>query len=507
MSFEERRTLNRRQSIAEIQQGSVWDILIIGGGAAGLGCALDASLRGYRTLLLEKNDFASGTSSRSSKMIHGGVRYLKQGNIPLVKSSLREREILFQRARDLVKEKRFIIPLYGIWDIGLYLTGMRIYDLLARQHRMQKSQLLSAATVQKRFPNLYARGLKGGIAYSDGCFDDSRLAISIAQSAAQRGATLLNYAAVVGLLKAASADSLEGVKMRDMQTGREYEIRSRLVINATGVFVDSVLTMDNSRRDKMHRISQGSHIILPAEFLPGNNAMLIPQTSDGRVLFCIPWHKRLLVGTTDVEVAQPMEEPRPLPHEIDFLLETCGRYLTKKPDASAILSMFAAERPLQYGKGKTKELSREHRIHISSSGLVSILGGKWTTYRAIAEEALDKGLASIGEKYRHPRYQLPFSDLREEMHHIERDAETRSLVSPYFTYTIADIIAAVRYEMAMTLIDVMARRTRMLFLHVRAARQCASQVTHIMAKELGENNSWIRRQEESFYRLADRYLP
>lgn len=505
------RTLNRRESLHEIQQGGVWDVLILGGGANGLGCALDASLRGYRTLLLEKNDFAAGTSSRSSKMIHGGVRYLKRGDIPMVRSALRERDILLRNTGGLVKEQRFIIPLYSVIDLGLYMAGMRVYDLLAQGQQMKRSQFLSAAAVRQCLPGLCSIGLKGGIAYSDGHFDDARLALSIAQGAARQGATLMNYASAVGLLKASRAGKVEGVMVHDEHTHQEYEIRSRLIINATGVFVDSILAMDNPHLRKLHRISQGSHIVLPAEFLPGDYAMLIPKTSDGRVLFCLPWYGRLLIGTTDMEMTRATEEPHPQERELNFLLNTCSRYLARKPDFTAILSMFSGQRPLpdRYGSKPTKQLSREHRIDISSSGLVSILGGKWTTYRAVAQEALDKGLASIGDECRsHSTDMVKLGELGTQMSEIEEeDPKNRELISPHFPYKIAQIIAAVRYEMAATLTDVMARRTRMLLLDVRKARQCAPQVAHIMAKELGEKEPWIQRQQKDFYQLTRQYLP
>ena len=322
---------SRENSLHSINQGERWDVIIIGGGAIGLGCALEASLRGYKTLLVEKNDFASGTSSRSSKMIHGGVRYLKQGNLSLVRRALNERNLLARSASSWVKEQRFIIPLYSFAHLAIYAAALRFYDMLAQGGRMMKSGLLSAAMVKQQLPGIDAAGLKGGVAYSDGLFDDARLAIAIALAASRQGAVLLNYASVEGLLKSNERRKAEGVLMRDMRTAREYEIRSRLVINATGVFADTLAAMDQPRSNRLYRVSQGSHLVLPADFLAGKNALLIPRTSDGRVLFCIPWHRRLLVGTTDSEVSQAEEEPHPRAEELNFILDNCARYLDKKP--------------------------------------------------------------------------------------------------------------------------------------------------------------------------------
>lgn len=495
-----KRFLHRATSLRRMSEEKLWDLIVIGGGAAGLGCALDAARRGYSVLLVEKRDFASATSSRSSKMIHGGVRYLKQGNLSLVRSALRERNLLVHNAPSLVREQRFIIPLYSTAQLALYGAGMRFYDMLARGQQMAASKILSAHQVRAQFPTVRARRLRGGVAYSDGLFDDARLALAIAQAATGQGACLLNYAEVTSLLKT-EAGKIAGALIKDTLSGKEYELKSRLVINATGVFVDKLLAQPN----KLQRISQGSHILLAKEFLPGKTAMLIPRTSDGRVLFCIPWYDRLLVGTTDMEVDQPTEEPRPRPEELEFLLSNCGYYLDSKPTAADILSTFAGQRPLpaQGGSGATKNLSREHRIDVATTGLISIIGGKWTTYRAIAEDAVSAALAMLGERlsYQKEEFSLaPDLPLKDE----ELSSEP---IHPQFSYTKGDIIVAVRYEMAHRLTDVMARRTRMLMLDVRAAREAAPSVARIMARELKEDDNWIQQQEEEFYRLAAGYLP
>jgi len=495
--------LHRSTSIERIGAEKLWDLVVIGGGAAGLGCALDASRRGYKVLLVEKRDFASGTSSRSSKMIHGGIRYLKQGNLSLVRSALRERNLLVRNAPSLVKEQRFIIPLYSSTQLAIYGMGMRFYDVLARGQQMEPSKLLSANQVGAQLAGVKSRGLKGGVVYSDGLFDDARLALAIAQAAARQGACLLNYVEAKSLVKTRDG-KIAGALIKDKLSGKEYEIKSKGVINASGIFVDELLAKTD-KKNKLQRISQGSHILLSSEFLPGKNAMLIPRTSDGRVLFCIPWHNRLLVGTTDIEVDKPEEEPRPQPQELEFLLDTCGHYLDKKPNSVDILSTFAGQRPLpaRVGVIATKDISREHQIETSSNGLISIIGGKWTTYRAIAEDAVLAVAAQLGDQ---PYKQNEEFSLKADLSLKEEELDD-SLIHPKFSYTKGDIIVAVRYEMACKLADVMARRTRMLMLDVRAAHEASSLVVKIMAQELSKDNAWIQQQQEEFYRLSDGYLP
>lgn len=492
--------LHRSTSLERIDAEKLWDLVVIGGGAAGLGCALDASRRGYKVLLVEKRDFASGTSSRSSKMIHGGIRYLKQGNLSLVRSALRERNLLLHNAPSLVREQRFIIPLYSSTQLAIYGMGMRFYDVLARGQQMESSKFLSANQVCAQLAGVKSKGLKGGVAYSDGLFDDARLALAIAQAATGQGACLLNYMEARSLIRSKDG-KIVGVLIKDELSGKEYEIKSRGIINASGIFVDELL----AKKDRLQRISQGSHILLPSEFLSGKTAMLIPRTSDGRVLFCIPWHDRLLVGTTDIEVDKPEEEPRPRPQELEFLLNTCGHYLDKEPSSADVLSIFAGQRPLprQAGVVATKNLSREHQIEVSSSGLISIIGGKWTTYRAIAEDAVLAMATHLGDK---PQSQKEEFSLRADLPLKDEELDDE-LIHPKFSYTKGDIVVAVRYEMAYKLADIMARRTRMLMLDVRAAREAASSVAKIMARELNKDNAWIQQQQEEFYRLSTGYLP
>ena len=386
---------NRATFINKIDQQKDWDVIIIGGGATGLGCALDAASRGYSTLLLEQVDFAKGTSSRSTKLVHGGVRYLAQGNISLVYEALRERDLLLKNAPHLVHDQEFIIPCYNWKSKFIYLLGLKFYELLAGRSAFRKSCFLSTQEVLEAIPGLSPHQLIGGVRYSDGQFDDSRLAINLAQTAAQYGSVLINYMAVTSLLKNKSG-KVTGVVAKDLEKGVQYELHAKTMINATGVFVDQILKMDQPAGKPMVRPSQGAHIVLDKSFLQGKTALMIPKTDDGRVLFAVPWHGKVLVGTTDTPLQKCELEPRPLEEEIDFILKTAGKYLVKKPLHADILSAFAGLRPLAApGKhtGSTKEISRSHKLIVSDSGLITITGGKWTTYRKMAEDTIDKAIA------------------------------------------------------------------------------------------------------------------
>ncbi|HMJ65803.1 MAG TPA: glycerol-3-phosphate dehydrogenase/oxidase, partial [Candidatus Binatia bacterium] len=368
--------MNRDEMLARLvpplRDSAGWDILIIGGGATGLGCAVDAAARGYRTLLLEKSDFAHATSSRSTKLIHGGVRYLQQGNIKLVRESLRERGLLLRNAPHLVRTLPFIVPAYKWWEPAFYGVGLKLYDVLAGRHRLGRSEFLSRTETHNRLPTLTEEGLRGGTLYYDSQFDDSRLAIALAQTAANLGAVVLNYAHVTALLK--TANRVNGVVARDVETDREYELPAKVVINATGVFTDSVRQLDEQASPPIVAASQGSHIVLDSDFLPAETAMIVPKTDDGRVLFAIPWHGKLLVGTTDVPANAPTDDPRPSDAEIDYLLNHIGRYLARKPSRSDIRSTFAGLRPLVRNgpTGNTALMPRDHTILVSPSQLITI---------------------------------------------------------------------------------------------------------------------------------------
>jgi glycerol-3-phosphate dehydrogenase len=500
-----------------------WDFCIIGGGATGLGVAVDAASRGFSTLLLEQYDFAKGTSSRATKLVHGGVRYLQQGNIKLVTEALHERGILRRNAPHLVKDQSFIVPNYKWWEGPYYGLGLKVYDWMAGELGLGKSRWLSREETLEEAPTLEAEGLRGGVLYHDGQFDDARLAINLAQTAASEGAVLLNYCRVDGLLK---KERVSGVRMTDQHTGNTYEIAARVVINATGVFTDSILQMDDPGSDTVIAPSQGVHLVLDKDFLPGRAAILVPHTDDGRVLFAVPWHDRIIVGTTDTPVSHATIEPRALPEEIDFILQQIGRYLRKVPAREDIRSVFAGLRPLvKSSSKKTAELARDHLILVADSGLITITGGKWTTYRRMAEDTVNTAIQRAGLPERACiTATLPIHGSRDNggktdaLHYYGTDADAilaLAATNPEWggrlhhrlPYIQAEIIWAAREELCMTVEDALSRRTRSLLLDARAAIECAPLVAGLLATELGHDMAWQLAQIAVFRDLAKGYLP
>jgi glycerol-3-phosphate dehydrogenase len=514
----------RNDFIKAINNNEVWDVIVIGGGATGLGTALDAALRGYKTLLLEQADFAKGTSSRSTKLVHGGVRYLAQGNIGLVYEALKERGLLFKNAPHLVKEQEFIIPCYDWKSKFMYLIGLKMYDLLAGNRGFKHSAFLPAKKVLEAIPGLSSKSLLGGVRYSDGQFDDARLAINIAQTCAENGGILLNYMKVTGLLK--TGDKVSGVKAKDIESNKEYILNGKVVINATGVFVDEILQMDMPATNPIVRPSQGVHVVLNRSFLNGDSALMIPKTDDGRVLFAVPWHGSLLVGTTDTPLNQHSIEPIALDQEIDFILNTASKYLTRKPTRKDVLSVFAGLRPLAApGKdtNSTKEISRSHKLIVNASGLITITGGKWTTYRKMAEDVIDKAIVVAGLKPKKcasknvPVHGAatnvqddPLAVYGADATEIKKLAvdrpELNELLLKGYTTIKAEVVWAVKNEMARTVEDILARRLRILFLDARAAILMVPAVAEIMAIELGYDQQWQKAQVDSFTQLANQYL-
>jgi glycerol-3-phosphate dehydrogenase len=494
----------------------LWDIIIIGGGATGLGTAVDAASRGYRTLLLEQSDFAKGTSSRSTKLIHGGLRYLKQGNISLVIEALKERGLLCQNAPHLVSHLGFLVPYYRWWERPFYTLGITLYDLLAGKLGLEKSIHLSREQALLRIPTLNPNDLRGGVIYYDGQFDDARLAISLAQTAVDHGAVVLNYCPVLSLTK--EQDAIAGVVARDLESGQVHYLRAKAVINATGVFSDAIRQMDDPHSPPAITPSQGVHLVLDRSFMPSDTALLIPQTDDGRILFCIPWHRHLLLGTTDTHVQQIVLEPKPIPQEIDFLLHHAARYLTRPPKREDVLTVFTGLRPLVRASGKaTAKISRDHEILISPSGLITIAGGKWTTYRKMAEDVVDKAIALKklppapcrtehlrlhGYGAKSPMYG---TDAEQMQNLCDQHPDYGHLLHPRLPYRPVEVIWAVRHEMARTLEDVLARRTRALFLDAKASVEIAPRVAQIMAKELGHVPDWEKAQVAAFIELAKGY--
>ena len=505
-----------------------WDICIIGGGATGLGTAVDAASRGFRTMLVEQNDFAKGTSSRSTKLVHGGVRYLQQGNIKLVMEALHERGVLKKNAPHLVKNQSFIVPNYKWWEGPYYGIGLKVYDWMSGRLGLGPSEILSREETLKLAPTLDADGLRGGVLYRDGQFDDARLAINLAQTAADHGAVLINYCQVTGLVK--KGENIAGVRTTDLLGKNDFEIRAKVVISAAGVFTDFILKMDEPGAEPLISPSQGVHIVLDKEFLPGDAAIMVPHTDDGRVLFAVPWHHKIIIGTTDTFVESAdfdsLLEPVALDEEIDFILRQIGRYLTKNPTRSDIRSVFAGLRPLVRGNNKNSaELSRDHLISVSDSGLITITGGKWTTYRRMAEDVVNTAIRRFGlENKSCVTSALPIrgskndTDFNKPLYYYGEDEKSITLLTkqdpelaepihPDLPYLKAEVVWAVRNEMAMTVEDALARRTRALLLDARAAIAAAPLVAALMARELNRDEDWVLEQLEEFNRLAKNYLP
>jgi glycerol-3-phosphate dehydrogenase len=478
-----------------------WDIVVAGGGATGVGVAVDAAARGYSVLLLEQHDFGKGASSRSTKLVHGGVRYLEQGNLSLVMEALKERGLLLRNAPHLVRNLGFVVPTYDWWESPFYGIGLKLYNLLAGKYGFGDSRILSKEETLERLPTINPEGLRGGVIYFDGQFDDARLLIDLVTTAWQQGATLLNYAPVTGIVKD-DDEFVDGVRFRDLETGEEREALARVVINATGPFADGLRMLADPAVEPMIAPSQGVHLVFDSSFLPGDSAIMVPHTSDGRVMFAIPWLGHTLVGTTDTPVAEAAAEPVAQEQEIEFILHTASLYLARKPTRADILSVFAGIRPLVKADGaaNTAALSRGHVIRIEDSGMITVCGGKWTTYRHMAEDCVnqaatlarlpDRPCVTAGLAIFDPG-ELPGS---ESLH-------------PALPYTAADVRRAVRDEMARTVEDVLARRTRALFLNARAAMEMAQPVGELMASELGRDAAWANEQAADFRKMAASYLP
>jgi glycerol-3-phosphate dehydrogenase len=506
-----------------------WDIAVVGGGATGVGVAVDAAARGLSVALVEAHDFGKGTSSRSTKLVHGGVRYLEQGNIPLVMSALKERGLLRQNAPHLVHDLAFVVPNYSWWEAPFYGIGLKLYDLLAGKYGFGASKLLSKDETLARLPALEPEGLVGGVVYYDGQFDDSRLLIHLAMTAAEHGAVLVNYCPATGLLKDADG-YVSGVMVRDEETGEELTIAARVVVNATGVFTDSIRRMAEPGVEPMMVTSQGIHLVFDRSFLKGDTALMVPRTSDGRVLFVIPWHGHAVAGTTDTPVEAPSLEPRPFEEEIEFVLETAGRYFTRPPSRKDVLAVYTGLRPLvksdSKGEGKTAALSRDHVIHVDSSGLLTITGGKWTTYRHMAEDCVDHAITlgrlpdldcvtknlkihgyakePVGLAATEEHFAVYGADV-EAIAELARDPRLAARLHPDLPYIAAEVVWAARMEMAQSVEDVLARRTRALFLNAGAARAMAEPVARLLAEELKRDEEWITAQVTQFHALAGQY--
>jgi glycerol-3-phosphate dehydrogenase len=524
----------RREDMLEKIRGRArgkepWDIAVIGGGATGVGVAVDAAARGLDVVLVESHDFGKGTSSRSTKLVHGGVRYLEQGNIPLVMSALKERGLMRQNAPHLVHDLAFVVPNYSWWEAPFYGIGLKLYDLLAGKYGFGASKLLTKEETLERLPALEPEELRGGVVYYDGQFDDARLLIHLAMTAADHGATVVNYCPATGLLRDAEG-YVNGVTIRDEEGGEELTIAARVVVNATGVFTDSVRQMADPKTEPIMVTSQGIHLVFDRSFLKGETALMVPRTSDGRVLFVIPWHGHAVAGTTDTPVDAPSLEPKPLDEEIEFILDTAGRYLTRPPTRADVLAVYAGLRPLVKGdskaEGKTSAVSRDHVIHVDPSGLLTITGGKWTTYRHMAEDCVDHaitlgrlrdvdcktknlrihGFADFGASSAgfENHFEVYGSDA-EAIHTIAKDPALGGLLHPDLPYIAAEAVWAARVEMARSVEDALARRMRALFLNARAAIAMAEPVARLLAAELRRDEAWVASQVKEFHALAEQY--
>jgi glycerol-3-phosphate dehydrogenase len=516
--------MNRAQMLKALDAQKEWDLCIVGGGATGLGIAIDAASRGYATLLVEQFDFAKGTSSRSTKLVHGGVRYLQQGNVKLVMEALKERGLLRKNAPHLVKNQSFLLPNYKWWEGPFYGIGLKIYDWMAGKLGLGPSLILSREEALQHAPTLNPEGLKGGVLYHDGQFDDARLAINLAQTAAEQKGVLLNYMKVTGLVK--TEGQVTGLQLTDQLTGTARTIKTKIAINATGIFTDVLRIADEPGKPPVLSLSQGTHLVVDKSFLPGDTAIMIPETSDGRVLFAVPWHEQLIIGTTDIPVDTPSAEPIPQEEEIKFILENIGQYLAKNPTKNDIKSVFSGLRPLVKGNASsTAALSRDHYIEVSDSGLISIAGGKWTTYRKMAEDVVNvairqqkiperpcvtEGLPIHGamtvKSYNAPGYYYG-SDLLKIKQLESVEPGLADMIHPALPYSKACIVWAAREEMCMTVEDALSRRTRAILLNAAAAIESATVVATLLAREYGYTKEWELEQIAGFTALATHYLP
>jgi len=513
----------RKALMRRLAQPHHYDLAVIGGGATGLGVALDAAARGFSVVLVESHDFAKGTSSRATKLVHGGVRYLAQGNISLVREALHERSTLLANAPHLAQPLPFVMPSYKRWESPFYGVGLKIYDALAGKAGLGNTEFLSRSETLEHLPTLQPAGLKGGVKYWDGQFDDARLALALARTAALQGALMVNYCAATRLIH--EDGKLAGLHARDQETGDVFEVRARCVVNATGVWVDQLRLQDGQsigREAKpMVAPSQGVHIVVDRAFLPTDHAMLIPKTEDGRVLFAVPWLGKIILGTTDTPRGDLAREPLPFQEEVDFILRESARYLSRAPGPADIKSIWVGLRPLvkptDDDADNTQALSREHTVLVSKSGLVTVTGGKWTTYRAMAEDVLDKCFAAalLPEKPGAVTTHLKL---------VGAQAMTQKISNPpgihlYGTegaavqalpgadrwlgggLTEAMVRFAAQSEYARTVEDVLARRSRLLFLDAALAKSLAAEVAILLRQETG-----VDPQLEAFEQLCEQYL-
>jgi glycerol-3-phosphate dehydrogenase len=506
---------DRAARLARLREDRSWDLAVIGGGATGLGVALDAAARGFAVVLLESHDYAAGTSSRATKLVHGGVRYLAQGDIGLVREALHERAAILANAPHVAQRLPFVMPGYHWWERGFYGIGLKAYDALAGARGLGATEWLSTRRTLELLPGVQPRGLWGGVRYWDGQFDDARLALALARTAEDRGALVVNHCAVTALQRDAQHGRVTGLVAQDAETGASFALRARCVVNATGVWVDAVRDMDRDaaapKRPAIVAPSQGVHLVVDRAFLPGGHALLVPKTADGRVLFAVPWLGKTILGTTDTPRGDLAREPAPFAEEVAFILGESARYLARAPSRGDVRSVWVGLRPLVKPSGEdgdhTKSISREHTVIVGRSGLVTVTGGKWTTYRAMAEDVLERAMARgllpqrpAGVTARLPLHgAAPGRPLAEPPgeHLYGSDAAALKALPGAATWLAHDaesgrgllseamVRFAARHEMARTVEDVLARRCRLLFLDAAQAARAAPAVAAILSQELG----------------------
>jgi glycerol-3-phosphate dehydrogenase len=515
--------MKREEIIAQLSDGATWDVVVIGGGATGLGAAVDAAARGYRTLLLEQEDYAKATSSRATKLAHGGVRYLEQGNISLVYEALHERGLMIKNAPHIAHALAFVIPVYKWMEKPFYGIGLKVYQTMAGKESLGKTLLLTAEETVEQLPTVQTMGLRGGVLYMDGQFDDARLAVTLLRTFQDLGGVALNYVRVTGFIK--DGGKVAGVLAEDAESGAAYEIKARGVLNATGIFSDAMRRSDNPAAHESVAVSQGTHIVLERKFLPGTSALMVPKTEDGRVLFAVPWHNHVIVGTTDLGVEKALLEPRALEEEKEFLLHHVRKYIEKRVEPEDILSIFSGLRPLvKAAPGQsTASLSRDHHIEVSDSNLVTINGGKWTTYRRMGEDAINHlaetvGLAKVETRTKELQlhgWMEPGDDDFANLYGTdypalqklrESDPALAEMLHEKLPYSGAEVVWGAREEMARTVEDVLARRTRSLLLNARASIEAAPLTARLLAAELGRDEQWQRDQVSTYTALAQGYL-
>lgn len=518
--------MSRDLCLSGLRAGKPWDVIVIGGGATGLGTALDAVSRGFRTLVVERDDFAKGTSSRSTKLAHGGVRYLEEFQLPLVFEALHERGAMLRNAPQIAHPLTFVVPIYKALGLPYYGLGLKMYQWMAGSSSLGKTRILSAEETRRRLPTILTKGLKGGVLYLDGQFDDARYAIALARTIEDMGGTAVNYVQAIGLLR--SQGKVAGVRLRDCESGDEFEAPARVVINAAGVFADEILEMDHPEQRRLLTISQGTHFVLPASWLPGGDALIIPKTDDGRVLFAIPWCGHTLVGTTDEQVPVESKEPHALAVEREFLMDHIEQVFGRRPADGDVLSVWSGLRPLvrEPGQPNTAKLSRSHKVVVSASGLVTVTGGKWTTYRRMGQDAVDRALRSgrmpfkpsgtrtlrlhgwaLGSANSADEPEAVYGSDRPALEALgDENPELNELLDSRLAYRKREVVWAAHHEMARTVEDVLARRTRALFLNAQAAIDAAPEAARLLAKELGTDQAWRSAQVEKFVSLARGYL-